>query len=693
MKRFNTYIYIIIVVILIIRCADDKTDNPNIPIPGKNYAELSIRLGKEIPTKADGDIPATDQEKKIESLACFVQTFDEGTIGQEGYRPGAFLKYFTHVAKESPNGFTDYDFNSDPPTVKIRIYSEGFKDLTQLVFIANYEQNGLKDALVDVTRMEDLAAIRTTEVTTQGIKYPLLMTGTAQVALSNGIVVNDLKVPLTRIMARIDIQNNANTGDKPFVMESAQVINPKLYSYLMEGNDDSYNIPVLSDGFTAAQPGATDPDLIQGLYTYETANDGTVEHTAMLLRGTLNGEPYTKRIDMQTAGQPVPLGRNKRYLITLNKTSSSQEITFTFKVDDWEDGTTFPVKPEHEKPSLAEFTAQKAPNGLADTRYWDATTHTYNLAYVQTNDILRFTYTGKQDIRIGNITLSKDDGTSIGLNPGEDLRDWITALPKEVNGETVKQTFEIRFRQRPTKDIHINIPIENAAKPTHKETIHLSCWYYPGTQFSPVKIGSVYWAPLNVGASILETPTPSNASMGYYYQWGRNKAFILTPAVPISPSIVGPRTLNEANGTYVNHYIAPAAYADWLSDTPANTQTRNNYWLNPVTTPCPAGWRMPTQTELQNVIDKYNNNMKVEETSKRFPVDGDDGQILYFPYMAYIGWNGTCPAPYERTLVWTTTLDATGIPFTMDITKGKSAFFHNWATSYAFSIRCVHDIQ
>ncbi len=694
MKPKTIYILsTLIVILLLIKCSTDNDDDPIRIDSDKDYAELSIRLGKEASTKANGDIPATEQEKKIESLACFVQTFDEGVIGQDGYKPGAFLKYFTHEDKGSPNGFTDYDFGTEPPTVKIRIYSEGFKDLTQLVFIANYEQNGLKDALTNVNRMEDLAAIRTPGVTTQGIRYPLLMTGNAQAALSAGQTgPTPLEVTLTRIMTRIDIQNNANTGDKPFVMESAQVINPKLYSYLMEGNDDSYNIPVLPDGFTAAQPGATDPDLIEGLYTYETANDGTVEHTAILLRGTLNGEPYTKRIDMQAAGQPVPLGRNKRYLVTLTKTGSSQEITFTFKVADWEDGATFPVQPEHDKPVLNELTFS---NGFDNGR-WNAAETLYNMEN-QPSGTITFTVTGKQQIsaRITEARSHADQSTS----NVENMAGIHVSDPIFNNDGTLTQTVTINIATsgiiQNKEPIDLSIQIYNAVKPSYNETIHITnLLNYPGTDLKPVLLGNIYWAPVHVGATeIRHDGTLTLETMGYVYQWGRTYHPTVMKTennLPTGDEVLGPVTYAEATGVYRNNFIYTST-TDWLTPDDPQKATRDALWTNPLNTPCPAGWQLPDSAQLTEISKVYSpENLRLDISEVSF--SGQDGQTLYLPLS---GWreyrDGGSRHVRVRSLIWASDYpktDVLGRIFNLEYSE-SGCFVNRFNPGYSFFVRCI----
>lgn len=740
--RFSNVTVVIVVTLFLTKCADDKVIVP-FTEPERDYAELTIQFGKaltkgngipdlteykdgtsaikynkgistiktdkdcisaaninadngEMPsTKADDEeIPATDDEKKIESLACFVQTFDEGIIGQEGYKPGTFLKFFTHEAKGTTNGFTDYDFDNAPPTVKLKIQSQGFKGETQLVFIANYEQNGLKDALVNITRMEDLATVHTSEVTTQGIKYPLLMTGTLEVPLSNNSIVTGQEVTLTRIMARIDIKNNANTGENPFVLQSAEIINPKLYSYVIEGNDDSYNIPVITDGFTAVQAGNS--DIIEGLYTYETANDGSVEHTAVLIRGTLNGEPYIKRIEMQAAGQPVPLGRNRRYLVTLNKTGSSQEISFTFKIDDWEDGSTFPIQPEHNKPVFEEL---EFSNGF-NRNYWNEAEALYNIENQPTGRIT-FTVTGRQQIAVKvSETKSYAEGSTSNL---ESLVNIQVSDPVINENGTMTQYVTLDFATsgilQNKEPVDLSIQVYNAAKPSYNQTIHITNLLpYPGTNFKPVWFGGLYWAPVNVGATQLEAdivngqPVRTNAHMGYYFQWGRNVPFYLLPGIPAERRVQGPLSYQEANNAINKDKHINSTTNDWILAEDVDRPIRDGLWGNgnDNDNPCPAGWRLPTFQEGLSLKNTFDFNNMIDRSKKRFTYKGDDGQPLYFPFVSHSIYtaNGDIQPEQERILFWTSEVAQPyiGTAHVMDIMRVEWVAH---AIAYAFTVRCV----
>jgi len=684
----------ILFTLLAVRCVEERPIDPEQIDPDIDYAELTVRLGKS-QTKADDDIDATDDEKKIESLACFVQTFDEGIIGQEGYKSGAFLKFFTHEAKGTVNGFVDFDFAGDPPTVKLRIQSHGFKDLTQLVFIANYEQNGLTDALAAIERMEDLGKIRTPELTTEGIPYPLLMTGHEEVALTPQSATTPVVATLTRIMARIDIRNEANDGDKPFVLESAEIINPKYYSYLIEGNDDSYNIPVLEEGFQALE--ATG-NVIEGLYTYETANDGSVGHTAVRVSGTLQGEPYVKQIHMQAAGQPVPLGRNKRYLIVLNTTSGSQEITFTFKVDDWDEGVTIPVRPDHNKPVLEGLTFS---NGF-DQAYWNEPEALYNMEGQPTGRIT-FSVTGKQEIAVKiSEAISYSVGSSSDLNSLANIQ--VTEPELIENGQFVQHvTIDIsttgKLQNKEPVDLYIQV--YNAAKPSYNETFCLTnLLNYPGTDFKPVWFDGLYWAPVNQGATQLEPdyengqPVRTNLQMGYYFQWGRNTPHYLMPGIPAENRVLGPLSYQEANNAAnINKHINSDTTNDWLLADDINQSLRNGLWdsENDGDSPCLPGWRIPKLEEVTRLRDTFDHDSMVDLSKKRYTYMGDDGQPFYFPFVSHSRYrlNENIQQEQHRILFWLSTLvePYNGRAHVMDTLNG--GIYDNHQIAYAFTVRCV----
>ncbi|MFA5850428.1 MAG: hypothetical protein WC833_11165 [Bacteroidales bacterium] len=105
---------------------------------------------------------------------------------------------------------------------------------------------------------------------------------------------------------------------------------------------------------------------------------------------------------------------------------------------------------------------------------------------------------------------------------------------------------------------------------------------YPGTTRLAVQISGVTWAPINAGYS---TERPN----GLLYQWGRmyGQEYISTDTIPGPVAIsVGNNSTNSSK-----FFIVQLPPFDWC--TPSVTT-----WDMTLYNPCPAGWRVPTTTEL-----------------------------------------------------------------------------------------------
>ena len=97
------------------------------------------------------------------------------------------------------------------------------------------------------------------------------------------------------------------------------------------------------------------------------------------------------------------------------------------------------------------------------------------------------------------------------------------------------------------------------------------------------------WMDRNLGATQVATSSTDSASYGDLYQWGRRAdghQCRTSPTTATLSSIDQP-----ANGNFI---LAPSAPYDWRS--PQNA----NLWqgVNGVNNPCPSGYRIPTETEI-----------------------------------------------------------------------------------------------
>jgi uncharacterized protein (TIGR02145 family) len=99
------------------------------------------------------------------------------------------------------------------------------------------------------------------------------------------------------------------------------------------------------------------------------------------------------------------------------------------------------------------------------------------------------------------------------------------------------------------------------------------------------------WMDRNLGASQVATSSTDQNAYGDLYQWGRRAdghQCRTSPTMATLSSVDQP-----AHGNFI---LAPNAPYDWRS--PPNT----NLWqgVNGVNNPCPSGYRLPTETELNN---------------------------------------------------------------------------------------------
>jgi uncharacterized protein (TIGR02145 family) len=140
------------------------------------------------------------------------------------------------------------------------------------------------------------------------------------------------------------------------------------------------------------------------------------------------------------------------------------------------------------------------------------------------------------------------------------------------------------------------------------------------------------WMDRNLGATQAATSSTDAASYGDLYQWGRrsdghqcrNSATTTTLSSTDQP----------ANGNFILQNNSPS---DWRS--PQN----NNLWqgVNGVNNPCPSGYRLPTEAELESERLSWSSNNKqgAFASALKLPVAGDrdlsDGSI------GDVGINGT----------------------------------------------------
>ncbi|MDH6312757.1 uncharacterized protein (TIGR02145 family) [Parabacteroides sp. PFB2-10] len=459
-------LFMVLMGVILSSCQEDPYErggvNPYNPADGE-VAALTLRVGS-LRTRAD-QVEVLPGEAEMKSVACFVRTKDFGKPGDAGYKQGAFLAYFLTEAADIKEVSTG-NFE-----VNLKVQSPSVAGKTDVAVFTNYKENGLETALQGVEQWDDLFNLVTTTATATGLRTPLMMFGYKEVTLSYTIPATET-ITLQRVVARFDIENKAaDAPKKPFLLKSVEVINPKSYAYLIPGNEEAFDIPVLTTGFNKVD--CSDNKTIKGIYTYEAANDGSVAHTALLVRGTLDGQPYSKRIDLMQDGEIIPLVRNTRYLITLTPTPDGSGIDWSFTIDDWSEGTLIPVNPTYQKPVTSNMTFEDASGKAIPANSWNDATKACLLGAISAGDKIKFTVENLQDTR-AVLSFVNGDWEDLGITTEEGKEAFIQKTDSTVATRAmIREQYEITFPAMPTTHFDMEVRIENRTKPGYYESFHL----------------------------------------------------------------------------------------------------------------------------------------------------------------------------------------------------------------------------
>jgi uncharacterized protein (TIGR02145 family) len=152
------------------------------------------------------------------------------------------------------------------------------------------------------------------------------------------------------------------------------------------------------------------------------------------------------------------------------------------------------------------------------------------------------------------------------------------------------------------------------------------------------------WMDRNLGASQAATSSTDAASYGDLYQWGRradgHQCRTSTTTATLSS------TDTPANGNFI---LAPSVPYDWRS--PQNT----NLWqgVNGVNNPCPSGYRIPTETEInaERLSWSQNNSVGAFASPLKLPMAGyrgsSDGSLNAFGAGGFY-WSGALSGTDSR---------------------------------------------
>ncbi len=216
---------------------------------------------------------------------------------------------------------------------------------------------------------------------------------------------------------------------------------------------------------------------------------------------------------------------------------------------------------------------------------------------------------------------------------------------------------------------------------------------YPGTNLSPVTIESVTWAPVNCGYD-------SDSTYGRYYQFYRK--FGLGYGNYTSVAEPGPFPLETGSdvlkrGVFLSRGVS-STY-DWADEQPETWSMTDFY------NPCPPGWRVPDDTEIQSLVDAghtWVSSGGTDNLAGRY-FGGDHSSTregsLFLPASGALNANGAPLAQPRGTIAYYRTINtitynneprSSAIYFSAtvfyDINSGGVSSLRR---SFAASVRCV----
>jgi uncharacterized protein (TIGR02145 family) len=176
------------------------------------------------------------------------------------------------------------------------------------------------------------------------------------------------------------------------------------------------------------------------------------------------------------------------------------------------------------------------------------------------------------------------------------------------------------------------------------------------------------WMDRNLGATQAATSSTDINSYGDLYQWGRRSDGHQCRTSPTTATLSS--VDQPANGSFILPSNSPV---DWRS--PQN----NNLWqgVNGINNPCPSGYRLPTETELnaERTSWSQNNSTGAFASPLKLPMAGfrqaNDGSLVNIGVGNY--WSSTVSGSNSHYLYF----------------NSSNAFIGNPNRAYGYSVRCI----
>ena len=195
-----------------------------------------------------------------------------------------------------------------------------------------------------------------------------------------------------------------------------------------------------------------------------------------------------------------------------------------------------------------------------------------------------------------------------------------------------------------------------------------------GARIPTVTSAGQVWMDRNLGALRVAGSKSDSLAYGWLYQWGRpadGHESRTSPNTPVNSLSAGDV---PGHGDFIPVTLSPY---DWRAG------QNDNLWqgVSGVNNPCPAGFRLPTETEWETERASWSSN----EASGAFasplklPVAGyrsrSDGSLLNLGFIGWY-WSATVTGSYSSRSLY----------FVSD-----SASIFSSGRAYGFSVRCIED--
>lgn len=208
-----------------------------------------------------------------------------------------------------------------------------------------------------------------------------------------------------------------------------------------------------------------------------------------------------------------------------------------------------------------------------------------------------------------------------------------------------------------------------------------------------VSISNIVWAPVNCGY-LAAGETHKGYPYGKLYQWGRKygQGYDSDDAsYPSGSNLVNNRVSSQEGNLESNKYKfykhTNSPY-DWCNPQVSVWASENN--------PCPDGWRVPTQAELEKLKKHYsawttNNgqNGRWFSGNRSFAAAGD--AKVFLPAAGYRGYNGGADFRGSDGTYWSSSVSGTNA-YRLRFDDGDVGMY-DYNRAYGWSVRCVEDLS